>query len=311
MSSPVDVTRASPPRARARAAPAEYGAASARCSGMVIALREAPPFGATPSDAALHAREWEMSLVQRLRVDAVTAVAVGSGPLWTLVAAGSAELRVGGERFELGGGDAALVSPGAVHRVIARAGTEIVTTDLRAVLTLAHVPNPLVIRGYAERQRAIPQLLETCPLSGACSNPIWARAYANIVGASMLTLWMEERGPARATDAAVASVVAALTRAPGESWTLERMARIAHLSRSALTARFTAALGKPPSDVLRDLRMNAARDLLASSTSSVGSVAFAVGYGSTAAFSRAFAAHHGTAPQAWRDARAAAFVPAN
>jgi len=46
----------------------------------------------------------------------------------------------------------------------------------------------------------------------------------------------------------------------------------------------------------------AARHLLAGGDRPVEQVAYAVGYGSGAAFSRAFTTVHGTGPQAWRDA---------
>lgn len=257
----------------------------------------------TNVDAALLSREWQLTLMQRHAVATVTPLAIGAGPLWVLMMAGTADLRVGDERVDLREGDAALVAPGAGHRVVARAGSDIVTADLRPVLGLATVPSPIVIRGFAQRHVALRQLVETCPLGRECSNPLWTRAYANMLGAAMLTAWMDDRGASSAPDTAVAAVLAALAQAPGDPWTLERMARIAHLSRSALTARFRAALGKAPSDVLRELRMNEARDLLADQRP-VGAVASAVGYGSTAAFSRAFSSHHGVAPQAWRSGRA-------
>ncbi|AYG03394.1 AraC family transcriptional regulator [Gryllotalpicola protaetiae] len=265
---------------------------------MVIALP------GTPADAPLMAWEWAMSLVQRQRAEADTTVDTGTAPLWVLVLAGSAELTAAGRRTELLAGDAALVEVGTVHRLVARAGSELATGDLRSVLGTAGVPNPLVVRAFSQRHAALRQLVDTCPPGAACSNPIWTRAYANLFGAAMVTAWLDDDGAAIAADPAVAAVLTAIAEAPGEVWTLERMARIAHLSRSALTARFQAELGKAPSDVLRELRMNEARGMLAESKHPIGAVAFAVGYGSTAAFSRAFASHHGMAPQAWRERRA-------
>lgn len=107
---------------------------------------------------------------------------------------------------------------------------------------------------------------------------------------------------AEVLDNAVATVVAAVTARPGEAWTVERMARLAHLSRSALGDRFRCSLGLGPSELLREVRMREARRLLRDPSRSVAHVAYAVGYGSTAAFSRAFSSHHGIGPQAWRDA---------
>lgn len=101
-------------------------------------------------------------------------------------------------------------------------------------------------------------------------------------------------------DTAVAHVVAELVARPGEPWTLDEMAGLVHLSRSALAGRFRRATGHSPMRVLREVRMHRARALLAVERLSVTRVAFEVGYGSVAAFSRAFAADHGVSPLAWR-----------
>nr|WP_232327926.1 helix-turn-helix transcriptional regulator [Kibdelosporangium sp. MJ126-NF4] len=52
---------------------------------------------------------------------------------------------------------------------------------------------------------------------------------------------------------------------------------------------------------LREIRMDAARRLLRDPARPVTQIALTVGYSSTAAFSRAFSAHHGVAPQEWRN----------
>lgn len=252
---------------------------------MVMVLREAP------GDTALLAREWSLTAVRRHIVDAGGDVAVGSEGLWLLVITGSARVHL---------------DAGASHRVRAHAASEIAVGDLSPLM--GTLPPSIVVRDFATRQVALRQLIDTCPLGDACASPIWTRAYANILGASMLTAWIEDRGRTPTNDPAVAAVLEALTRAPGERWSLDRMARLAHLSRSALTARFRAALGSAPSDVLRDLRMTEARELLARQQHPIGAVALAVGYGSTAAFSRAFSSHHGIAPQAWREGRRPAAV---
>ncbi|WP_036967188.1 helix-turn-helix transcriptional regulator, partial [Promicromonospora kroppenstedtii] len=96
----------------------------------------------------------------------------------------------------------------------------------------------------------------------------------------------------------VADVVAALAASPGEPWTLDRMAALVHLSRSALTERFRRATGHSPMRMLREVRMHRARTLLIDRCLPVTRVAFEVGYGSVAAFSRAFTTDHGRSPLA-------------
>lgn len=110
-------------------------------------------------------------------------------------------------------------------------------------------------------------------------------------------------------DTAVAHVVAELVARPGEPWTLDEMAGLVHLSRSALAGRFRRATGHSPMRMLREVRMHRARALLAVERLSVTRVAFEVGYGSVAAFSRAFAADHGVSPLAWRAGPAASTPP--
>ena len=67
------------------------------------------------------------------------------------------------------------------------------------------------------------------------------------------------------------------------------------MSRSAFSARFTAVVGMPPMAYVSAARMRAARAMLAEGRS-VAAVAAAHGYGSEAAFSRAFARVTGETP---------------
>lgn len=249
------------------------------------------------------ATAWNLSEMRRHRAD--------GEPIWTprdgaflLVLGGQIVVRLDDTCIVLEAGDAALLGPGRMATILSGVGSDVVVGDLHPVVPVAGVPQPLVVRDFSTRFEALRMLVETCPLGNRCGATLWTRAYAGMLGAAMLTAWGED-SPDTVQDAAVSAVVDALTRAPGEPWTLERMARLAHLSRSALTARFHAALGVAPSDVLRDLRMHEAREQLSLAQHPIGTIALSVGYGSTAAFSRAFSAHHGVGPQAWRDARRA------
>lgn len=96
-------------------------------------------------------------------------------------------------------------------------------------------------------------------------------------------------------DPQLGAAVAAVHRDPGHPWTLETLARRATMSRSAFAARFTAVVGMPPMAYVSAARMRAARAMLAEGRS-VAAVAAAHGYGSEAAFSRAFARVTGETP---------------
>ncbi|MBL7488924.1 helix-turn-helix domain-containing protein [Frankia sp. AgB1.9] len=252
-----------------------------------------------------HGNVWEMSRLQHERVPAGSALPGARGPLWVLVLDGSAELETAAERHALDPGDAALVAARTAHRLVAGENLLVAAADLRPVVASSYrLPSPFVVRGFSGRHPAVTRLIGTCPLEGRCLTPLFAFGYASLLGAALVTSWLEtrERDERPGQDEAVADVLAALASDPGEDWTPERMARVAHLSRSALTARFRRATGRSPMEILRELRMHHARTLLADGSQPVGRVASAVGYGSVAAFSRAFAAHHGAAPQAWRAA---------
>jgi len=96
-------------------------------------------------------------------------------------------------------------------------------------------------------------------------------------------------------------------QAPERNWSIDELARLAALSRSAFATRFAtrfaARLGQPPGAYLLHQRLGHAAHLLRSTTESVGRIAATVGYTSEAAFSRAFAHAYGDPPRAWRTAR--------
>jgi AraC-like DNA-binding protein len=91
---------------------------------------------------------------------------------------------------------------------------------------------------------------------------------------------------------------------PGFAWTLEQLAREVGLSRSALAERFAHFVGQPPIQYLAHWRMQVATAMLANGSDNVAQVAFAVGYESEAAFSRAFKRVLGAPPASWRKAQA-------
>lgn len=96
-------------------------------------------------------------------------------------------------------------------------------------------------------------------------------------------------------DPQIGVALAAVHRDPGRAWTLGDLATTASMSRSAFAARFTAVVGVPAMRYVAQWRMRAARHRL-SAGDTVASVALAFGYGSEAAFSRAFSRTTGETP---------------
>ena len=261
--------------------------------------------------------DWEMTALTRERLSAGSTV-VRHGALWALVVSVAATLETAGDRRTILPGDAIFVDPRTAHRLTADVETDLVHGDLRRSVAGATWPSPLVLRGFGDEHPGVVALVTTCPLTAECHAGLFAAAYAGLLGAAISSLsraaWAGDRdgeagGPA--DDPQVALVVAALAERPGEPWTLDRMAGLVHLSRSALTDRFRRATGHSPMRMVREVRMNQARRLLTGQHLAVTRVAFEVGYGSVAAFSRAFTADHGISPLAWRAmAEAAGPAPA-
>ena len=101
-------------------------------------------------------------------------------------------------------------------------------------------------------------------------------------------------------DPVVGRALLLLHDRPAEAWTLDRLARDAAASRSALAERFAHLVGEPPMHYLARWRMQLAARLLSDARAKVSSVAAQVGYDSEAAFSRAFKKLAGISPAAWR-----------
>ncbi len=101
-------------------------------------------------------------------------------------------------------------------------------------------------------------------------------------------------------DAGISRAITAMHAHPQEPWTVTLLAREAGMSRSAFAERFVRLIGAPPADYLARHRMRLAARQLALGSASLIDIAESVGYGSEAAFSRAFKRCFGAAPSTWR-----------
>lgn len=125
--------------------------------------------------------------------------------------------------------------------------------------------------------------------------------FIEVVRLHLQTLAPEQEGwLAGLRDPIVGRALALLHGEPARPWTLEGLARAASVSRSVLAERFKRLTGLAPMQYLTQWRMQVAATMLAEGDASVAAVAFGVGYGSEAAFSRAFKRALGASPAAWR-----------
>ena len=112
----------------------------------------------------------------------------------------------------------------------------------------------------------------------------------------------DERGwLAALRDPVVGRALERLHRAPAGPWTVDGLARDIHSSRSVLADRFRHFLGLSPMAYLTRWRMQlAAHALRENPEMGIAAIADRVGYGSEAAFSRAFHRVTGQPPSTWR-----------
>jgi len=96
----------------------------------------------------------------------------------------------------------------------------------------------------------------------------------------------------------LAKVITALHQEPENSWTLETMASLAHMSRSTFAEKFRELVGQSPGDYLIEWRVAVAQNLLKKGKG-VNLVANAVGYDSASALGRVFRKKTGLSPKQW------------
>ncbi len=110
------------------------------------------------------------------------------------------------------------------------------------------------------------------------------------------------RGIARAlADPRLALAIRHLHQDPSNPWTVERMAALASLSRSAFFNRFRQKVGVAPMEYLTSWRMALARNLLLSGQGGLQEIAERIGYGSASAFSTAFTRLVGMPPSRYAE----------
>jgi AraC-like DNA-binding protein len=122
------------------------------------------------------------------------------------------------------------------------------------------------------------------------------RAYANSVSNSNgQPNWF-----AAAQDSQIGEAIANIHRMPQTPWTVDQLASLSRMSRSAFAGRFTKLVGEPPLRYLSRWRMHKAIELIRESRLTTAEIASLVGYESEAAFSKAFKKWNGKGPGAYR-----------
>ena len=132
-----------------------------------------------------------------------------------------------------------------------------------------------------------------------------ARKLSEIIFAQVLRSYLDSRDRlpsclAGFTDRRLAKSLQAIHEAPGKAWSLEDLARVAGLSRTAFATTFSRLMQTTPLGYLTQWRMQIARRQLLESKAPIIDIAEQVGYRSEAAFGRVFKKHFEVPPASYR-----------
>ncbi|CAM5775063.1 AraC family transcriptional regulator [Labrys miyagiensis] len=171
------------------------------------------------------------------------------------------------------------------------------------------MPEVMLVGTLLDRQPEIVPMLQAMErevrTERAGSAGILARL-ADVVSASIVRGWVEcgcgdVSGWLEALrDPRLSRAIGALHRDPGRNWTVEELASETGSSRSAFAERFLAVTGQTPLRYVTELRMRLAAEWIGRERVSIEIAAERLGYGSQAAFSRAFKRVTGQSPGAVR-----------
>ena len=104
------------------------------------------------------------------------------------------------------------------------------------------------------------------------------------------------------TDPRVAAAAARVLDDPAAPHSVESLGQVAHMSRSAFAERFAEAVGRPPMDWVRAVRLERAAELLRTTDLDTETIAHRVGFASRSHFSQTFTATFGAPPTEHRRA---------
>ncbi|WP_020655523.1 AraC family transcriptional regulator [Massilia niastensis] len=184
--------------------------------------------------------------------------------------------------------------------------------DAQAAKPLLKVLPPLLhLRLDQDRGLAFHSVLELLAIEteapGLGSEAVVSRLFELLFVHAIRAYSAQPGGPTRGwlaanADRHLALALEAMHGDPGHDWTVESLARMAGMSRSAFAARFKAVVGQTPLDYLTQWRMYCATRLLQHSGLALAEVSRQVGYESVAAFNRVFRRETAMTPGAFRKA---------
>ena len=129
---------------------------------------------------------------------------------------------------------------------------------------------------------------------------------ADILVIQAIRVWLEQEATTASgwisalQDPQIGHALGMIHRDPAQEWRVDTLASTVAMSRSAFAERFTRLVGEAPMQYVTRWRMYLALDALREGRATVAEVGIRLGYGSDAAFSRAFKRFTGMSPGAVR-----------
>jgi AraC-like DNA-binding protein len=209
------------------------------------------------------------------------------------------EKRRVGNHIEVGGGGALTTFVSGLFEMDA--------LELRPLVNV--LPRLLHLKLDQNRSLAFQSVLELLSVEtgapGLGSEAIVSRLFELLFIHAIRAYSAQPAGPTRGWLAAISDrnltrAIEAMHAEPARDWTVEALARVSGMSRSAFAARFKAVVGQTPLDYLTRWRIYRASRLMQKSGTSLSDVARGVGYESVAAFNRVFKREIGATPGAFR-----------
>ena len=128
---------------------------------------------------------------------------------------------------------------------------------------------------------------------------------SEIIFTQAIRYYIENEGKSRIgfagfSDSHIRTALIALHERPGDAWSVEALAKIAGMSRTAFSNRFSELIGNTPLNYLIDWRMQVARQMLIETEYPIIDIALKTGYQSEAAFGRVFKRYFDMPPAGFR-----------
>lgn len=219
---------------------------------------------------------------------------------------GSATAICGSRRYRLAAGDVFISFPNQPHGY---EESREVTCDV-FIVPVAYLPhwrsqltgclpeNPVLQRGSWEKT-GIGQLLALMRPERQQLTDAVKQGYAMVIAGKLMPLLHLTPREAGA-DNTLQRLLEYLSEHYREPLTRKDLAQSAGYNESYISHIFAAQLGTTLTDYLTSLRLRDARELLAETDLTVSRISLMLGFGSIRSFNRAFAAHTGCSPTAYR-----------